>query len=116
MVTAARFRSIALSFEGAYEAPHFDRTAFRTKRRIFATLPADGATANLMFAPEQQEAVCGALPAAFTPVPGGWGRMGATTVDLGVVSERDLTGALAEAHARAAEPKTRPRAKRGARR
>jgi hypothetical protein len=115
VITAARFRSLALSFAGAYDAPHFDRTAFRTKRRIFATLAADGATANLMFDPEQQEVICGALPGAFSPVPGGWGRMGATTVDLRVVSEQDLAGALTEAHARASAPKAGPRAKRSGR-
>ena len=82
MVTAKRFRAIALSFEGAFEVPHFDRAAFRTKRRIFATLPPDGASANLMLEHELQEAICDALPKSFAPVPGGWGRMGATTVNL----------------------------------
>jgi hypothetical protein len=110
MVTAARFRAIALSFEGATEVPHFDRAAFRTTRRIFATLPADGATANLMLDHDLQAAVCEALPKAFAPVPGGWGRMGCTTVELRVVKEADLVRVLNEAFARANEK--RPKAKR----
>jgi hypothetical protein len=115
MVTAARFREIALSLEGAYEAPHMERTAFRTKRRIFATMPPDGASINLMLAPEQQEALCEALPDALSPVPGGWGRMGATTCDLRVVSEEDLVGALTEAHERASLPNKKPAAKKAPR-
>jgi hypothetical protein len=116
MVTAARFRQIALSFEGALEVPHMERAAFRTKRRIFATLPPDGKSANLLFDLDLQEALCEALPDAFSPVPGGWGRMGYTTVDLRAVSVADLTRALGEAHARASEPKSKPKASRKGRR
>ena len=104
MISGPRLREIALALPDASEAPHFDRTAFRTPRRIFCTLPADGLTANLMLEPDVQMAVCEAFPTAFSPVPGGWGRMGATTVDLGVVSEANLKAALLEAHARASEP------------
>ncbi len=105
MVTLARFREIALSFAGALEVPHMERAAFRTKRRIFATLPPDGESANLLLNLDLQEAVCDALPSAFAPVPGGWGRMGFTTVKLTVVSEADLTRALTEAHALAEAPR-----------
>ena len=112
MISADRFREIALAFEGANEVPHMERAAFRTKRRIFATLPPDGATANLLLDLDLQEAVCKAKPKSFTPVPGGWGRMGYTTVNLRVVSEPDLIAALTEAHARASEPKKKPAAKR----
>jgi hypothetical protein len=109
MVTAARFRKIALSFEGATEVPHMERAGFRTKRRMFATLPPDGATANLLLDRDLQEAVCEELPDAFAPVPGGWGRMGYTTVNLRTVREADLVRALTEAHA-ASLPKTKPKA------
>lgn len=112
MISAKRFRELALSFEGASEVPHMDRAAFRTKRRIFATLPPDGATANLMLDRDLQEALCEAKPRAFAPVPGGWGRMGYTTVDLRVVSEPDLIGALTEAHERASPPRKKSAAKR----
>jgi hypothetical protein len=112
VITAARFRKLALSFEGALEVPHFDRAAFRTKRRIFATLAPDGASANLNLDLDLQEAVCSALPEAFSPVPGGWGRMGHTTVNLRAVSADDLTRVLTEAHARASAPKPKAKARR----
>lgn len=112
MVSAARFRKLALSFEGAIEVPHMERAAFRTKRRIFATMPPDGASANLLLDPELQEAVCENLPNAFAPVPGGWGRMGYTTVNLRVVSEEELMPVLTESHALASQPKTKAKTKR----
>ena len=54
MATAADLRRIALSLPGTTEAPHFDRTAFKV-RRIYATVAADGRTANLLFSPDEQD-------------------------------------------------------------
>jgi hypothetical protein len=41
-VTPDEARSVALSFEGAAERDHHGFPAFRTPRRIFATLPDEG--------------------------------------------------------------------------
>jgi hypothetical protein len=41
-VTPAALRKLALALEGAHEEPHFDRTSFRFKNRIFATMTPDG--------------------------------------------------------------------------
>jgi hypothetical protein len=73
MATAKDFRRIALALEGTTEAPHFDRTAFKV-RRIYATLAADGKTANLMLTADEQELKCALAPDAFRPVPNAWGR------------------------------------------
>jgi len=112
MVTAARFKQLCLSLAGTSEVSHFDRLAYRTTRKMFATLPPDGRTANLLLVPELQAAVVESLPHAFQPVPGGWGRMGYTTVELAKVDENELVPVLCEAHALASEPaKRKPRAK-----
>lgn len=103
-VTATRFRELALALPGASSAPHFDRTAFRTPRRIFATLSKDGADANLMLDRGAQAAAIETRPHAFSALPNAWGDQGATRVELAKVSEKDLVAALAEAHARAAAP------------
>lgn len=113
MVSARRLRELALALPGAYEVAHFDRAAFRTSRRIFVTLAPDGASANLLLDLDSQEAVCEALPHAFEPVHGGWGRMGYTTVHLERVSEAELSSALAEAHSRSL-PRTRSKPARAA--
>ena len=103
-VTAEEARALAMSLEGASAVPHFDRMAFRTPRRIFATLAADGADLNLMFDPELQAFYCEQAPDAFAPVPGGWGRNGATMVLLAAADPDTFRGALMAAHARASLP------------
>jgi hypothetical protein len=104
-VTPARARKLALSLENASAAPHFDRTAFRTPRKIFATLANSGADLNFMFDHATQEFFCEQAPNAIAPVPGGWGRMGATRCDLKRIDETTFLSALKAAHALANAPK-----------
>ena len=107
-VTAVRARELALSLPQSSEAPHFDRLAFRTPRKIFATLSQAKGDLNLMFNPDLRDFFCEQAPQTFAPVPGGWGRMGATRCDLRKVNETMLMSALKAAHQLAA-PKTRRR-------
>jgi hypothetical protein len=107
MATAKDLRRIALSLAGTTEAPHFDRTAFKVAR-IYATLAADGLTANLKLAPDAQELKCLVAPDAFAPVPNAWGRQGWTTATLGELTVPELTSALELAWGQA-QPKQRPR-------
>jgi len=93
MTTAAQFRRIALSLEGTSEAPHFDRAAFKVKR-IYATLAADGRTANLKFAPDEQEMKCLLAPEAFAQIPNAWGKQGWTTATLSKLTAAELKHAL----------------------
>jgi hypothetical protein len=109
-VTPTRAKKLALALEEASERPHFDRIALRTPRKTFATLASDGSDINLMFDPEWRDFYC-EQSSAFTPVPGGWGRMGATRCDLKKVDEPTLLSALKAAHALAA-PKPKKRAKK----
>ncbi len=104
-VTPARARKLALSLENASETPHFDRAAFRTPRKIFATLAKSGADLNFMFDAALQEFYCEQAPGAISPVPGGWGRMGATRCDLKRIDEATFLSALKAAHALANAPK-----------
>jgi hypothetical protein len=100
MASAKQFRRIALSLDGTIEAPHFDRTAFKVKR-IYATLAADGLTANLMLTPAEQALKCTVAPEAFCPVPNAWGQRGATTARLSALKVPELRHALTEAWRRA---------------
>lgn len=112
-ISRARARKLLLRFEGVSEVPHFDRAAFRTPRRIFATLAADGRDVNFMFDPLEQATLCEIAPAALAPVPGGWGRMGWTRCDLKKVEEPIFLAASESAHARAAVARKSGRPKRG---
>ena len=89
------FRRIALSLEGAEEDSHMGHPDFRVGGRIFATLAAvDNGFGNLMLDPEQQKAFVDELPEVFLPIPGGWGRMGATHIRLAAANEDVVHGAL----------------------
>ena len=101
-VSADRARALALSLPQASEAPHFLRLAFRTPRKMFATLDASVPDLNLMFDPDLRDFYCEQAPEAFAPCPGGWGRMGATRCDLEAVDEATLVSALQAAHLLAA--------------
>lgn len=100
MVDAQSFARIALALPGATSAPHFDRTAFKVKR-TFATLAADGLSANLKFTPDEQEFKCQLAPEVFQAIDNGWGRQGWTTMWLGAATDEDVAAALAMAHVHA---------------
>jgi hypothetical protein len=89
------FRRIALSMPGAEESSHMGNPDFRVGGHIFATLAAaKQGYGNLMLTPEQQAAFVEEMPEVFLPIPGGWGRHGATHVRLAEANEDILHGAL----------------------
>ena len=93
------FRRIALSLPGAEESSHMGSPDFRVGGRIFATLAAAKlGYGNIMITPEQQAAFVEELPEIFIPVSGGWGRGGATHINLAVANEDVVLGALQTAH------------------
>ena len=94
-MTAADFRRIALSFDGAEEGSHMGAVDFRVSGRIFATLASvEHGYGNLMLTPEIQAGFVAEAPDVFLPVAGGWGRMGATHIRLSKANKDLLTGAL----------------------
>ena len=103
-VTAKRAKELALSLENASSYPHFDRIAFRTPRRTFATLALNGEDLNFMLEPAQQRHFCELAPQAIAPVSGGWGRMGWTRCELRAIDAATFKAALIAAHARANAP------------
>ena len=94
-MTPDDFRRIALSLEGAEEASHMGSPDFRVGGRIFATLAAQAqGYGNLMLTPEQQASFVAEAPDIFIPIPGGWGRNGATHLKLSAANEDLVYGAL----------------------
>lgn len=111
-MTASDFRRIALSLEGAEEGSHMGHPDFRVGGRIFATLAAEKlGYGNLMLTPEQQAEFVADRPDAFLPIPGGWGRNGATHVRLALATEDLLAGALQTAWKLRVEKNQQVRAK-----
>lgn len=121
-MTPSDFRRIALSLEGAEEGSHMGSVDFRVGGRIFATLAAQAqGYGNLMLTPEQQAVFVAEAPDVFIPVPGGWGRNGATHLKLAAASEDAVLGAVqtawklrVEKNQTAGKPRTSSKPKKSA--
>ncbi|WP_165234558.1 MmcQ/YjbR family DNA-binding protein [Aquisphaera insulae] len=94
-MTANDFRELALGFDGAEEGAHMGAADFRVGGRIFATLAHEPlGLGNLMLSPELQGSLLAEAPEVFLPVPGGWGRHGATHIRLAEATPEQLLKGL----------------------
>ena len=92
-MTAAQFRKIALSLDGAIEQQHQGHPDFRAANKIFATLAyPEESLAMVKLTPEQQREFTATHPQVFAPVKGGWGLKGATQVHL-AKADPEIAGA-----------------------
>ncbi len=97
MVTIAEFRKQALSFPETTEQPHFEKTSFRVRKKIFATLDKKENRATLKLNEIDQDVFTKIGPDVIYPVPNKWGKQGWTFVHLGKVRPEILTDALTTA-------------------
>jgi len=105
-MTAVEFRRLALSLPEATERSHMGHPDFRVGGKIFATLGyPDEARGMVKLLHDQQAALTGARPDVFSPVPGGWGRRGATYVALAGADKATVYDALLMAWRNAAPKK-----------
>ena len=105
-MTSQEFRTMALSFPGTAEAPHFERAAFKViGKRIFATLHETSLTANLKLTAVDQSVFCGYDRAVVYPVPNKWGLQGWTTFELKKVPKELMLDALDTAYQDVLKPK-----------
>jgi hypothetical protein len=94
MITIKEFRKLALSFTETVELPHFEKTSFRVRKKIFVTLS------------EPEKKICLKLPVAgqdlfsrlddtvIYPVPNKWGKQGWTFIHLDKVRKSMLKDAM----------------------
>jgi hypothetical protein len=108
-MTIDDFRRIALSMPGAEERSHMGHPDFRVKGKIFATLGyPDKAWAMVKLNPEQQHDFLHTHPDSFAAIKGGWGRNGATSVQLDRADPAAVEQAMRAACQNLAK-KTKPR-------
>jgi hypothetical protein len=102
-MTPAGFRKLALKMPQAPEGTHHGVADFRVTNKIFATLAYEKKGSGvLMLSPDEQEGMVADAPEVFSPVPNGWGRQGATLVNLAAVKPDILESALRTAWRRRA--------------
>lgn len=94
-MTPAAFLKLALSLPEVAQGKHQGGGDLRVAGRIFSS-PADrpGGAAYLKLTPDQQAMLCEAEPAVFAPVPGGWGKKGATWIYPAKADAKTATSAL----------------------
>ena len=80
MLSAEDIRAICLTQAGAEEHDHHGFPSFRVKGKIFCTLRTEPARLMVKLNTEDQHNLCEAHPGVIEPVPGYWGRKGATFV------------------------------------
>lgn len=89
-----QFRNLALELPQAEEGAHMNHPDFRVGGKIFATLWPDQDWGMVKLTPEQQAEFIRLAPDIFQPIAGGWGRRGATRVDIGKARVAPLRRAL----------------------
>ncbi len=94
MVSIETFRKLALSFENAAEEPHFEKTSFRVKKKIFATYDEKKNHAVLKFNEIDQSVFCASSEMIFYPIPNKWGKQGWTIVEHSKVRPEMFADAL----------------------
>jgi len=96
---------LALSLPEVEEKSHFDKPDFRIKNKIFASLHEDKACMMVKLSVIEQSVFCAFDETIIYPVPGGWGRQGATMINLKKVKKAMLLDALTTAWKTVAPPK-----------
>ena len=94
MVSIEQARKAALSLPETEEKPHFHLTSFRVKNKIFATIHADKNYVMVKLSPIDQSVFCSFNKDVIFPVPGGWGKHGATFINLKKVKKAMFLDAL----------------------
>ena len=94
MISIDVFRKSVLSFPDVIELPHFHLVSFRIKNKIFATFNEKEIRAMLKLSLIDQSVFCDVGKGAVCPVPGSWGKQGATYFDLKKVNLKLLKDAL----------------------
>lgn len=105
MVSIDLFRKIALSLPEASEEPHFEKTSFRIKKKIFATYNAKENRACVKLSAIDQNVFSATNKSIIYPVDNKWGKQGWTLIDLKNVHESVFTDALTTAYCNVAPEK-----------
>ncbi len=94
MVSIASARRAVLSLPEVEEKKHFNIPDFRVKNKIFASIHSDKNYLMVKLSMVDQSVFCSYSPAIIFPVPGGWGRKGATFINLPEIKKEMLLDAL----------------------
>lgn len=105
MISMNTFRKLALSFPETTEEPHFEKTSFRVKKRIFATYDDETKKACIKLSEIDQDTFVSKDRTIVYPVNNKWGKQGWTIVELNRVNKSLFVDALTTAYCQVASKK-----------
>lgn len=98
MVTIEEYRTLATSFDGVKELPHFDKTSFRAGSKIYCTLN-EKANRGCVKLSEKEQDIFSLIDAnKIYPVPNKWGKQGWTNINLAAIDSELLYEVLFSAY------------------
>ncbi len=98
MILFPELRELALSFPNTIEAPHFEKTSFRVKGKIFATYDFKHHRATVKLSLSDQDLFGLHDKSTIYPVPNAWGSKGWTYVELKTVRKEVLEHIITAAY------------------
>ena len=98
MVTFDTLRKLALSFPEVTEEPHFDKTAFKVKKKIFATYDDQNKRVCIRLTEADQDVFTLSDKTIIYPVDNKWGKQGWTLVEMKKVRKDLFAEALTTAY------------------
>ena len=90
----SQLRTLALSLPEVTEEPHFEKTSFRVRKKIFATVDKGGLLVNLKLNEIDQSVFCEFDTNIIYPNPSKWGKRGWTIINLHRVPDEMMEDAL----------------------
>ena len=105
MVDLSTFRTFALSFAEAQELPHFEKTSFRIKKKIFATFDEKKNHAVVKLSLIDQSVFADSNKEVIYPLANKWGKQGWTIIELKKVKKTVFKDALTTAYCEVAPEK-----------
>ena len=105
MVTIDTLRKTALSFPEATEEPHFEKTSFRVKKKIFATYDEIKKIACVKLSEIDQHVFSASDKTIIFPVDNKWGKQGWTLIEMTKVHKDLFIDALTTAYCEVAPKK-----------
>lgn len=97
MITFSDLKALANSFPEVTEEPHFEKTSFRVKGKIFLTYDKKTNRATIKLSPTDQD-VISLGDHGIAPVDNKWRKQGWTMIELGRINKPQFNEALTTAY------------------
>lgn len=105
MITIDFLRKLALALPEVSEEPHFEKTSFRVKKKIFVTYDPANKRASVKFSAIDQDVFSKAGKGSIYAVQNKWGLQGWTIIEMSKVTKSLFTDAIKAAYCEVAPTK-----------